>query len=67
MEKIILALPEPDARAATLSINPFTEGVQTVRVDTRQLIAPPFETMRLTVHGEELIPEDMLRGRYSRN
>lgn len=67
VEKIILALPEPDARAATLSINPFTEGVQTVRVDTRQLIAPPFETMRLTVHGEELIPEDMLRGRYSRN
>lgn len=67
VEKINLALPEPDARAATLSINPLIQGVQTIRVDTQQLIAPPFETMRLTVQGEELIPEDMLRGRYSRN
>lgn len=67
VEKITLALPEPDARAATLSINPLTQGVQAIRVDTQQLVAPPFETMRLTVQGEELIPEDMLRGRYSRN
>jgi hypothetical protein len=67
VEKIILALPEPDARAASLSINPLTQGVQTIRVDTRQLVAPPFETMHLTVQGEELIPEDMMRGRYSRN
>lgn len=53
--------------SAHLPITPLDQGVQAVRVDTEQLVAPPFETMRLIVDGNELQPEDMPRGRYSRS
>jgi len=53
--------------SAHLPITPLDQGVQAVRVDTEQLVAPPFETMRLIVDGDELQPEDMPRGHYSRS
>ncbi|WP_374614786.1 hypothetical protein [Sphingorhabdus sp.] len=65
--QLVLTLPEPAARSVTLPIPPLAEGVQAVSVDTQQLVAPPFEVMRLEVQGRDLIPEDMGRGRYSRN
>lgn len=67
VEQLIIAMPEPVSRSATLPIPPLADGVQTVIVDTQQLVPPPFEIMRLEVNGEDLIPENMGRGRYSRN
>lgn len=67
LEQLVVSLAQSGRAPATLPIPPLTEGVQTVIVDTQQLIAPPFATMRLKVEGRDLIPEDMPRGRYSRN
>lgn len=67
VEQLIIALPETGLTPVTLPIQPLAEGVQTVIIDTQQLAGPPFETMRLTVEGGDLIPEDMPSGRYSRN
>ena len=67
VEQLVLTLPEPSGRSASLPIKPLAEGVQTVSVNTQQLVAPPFEVMRLEVQGRDLIPESMGRGRYSRN
>ena len=67
VEQLLLTLPEPSGRSASLPIKPLAEGVQTVSVNTQQLVAPPFEVMRLEVQGRDLIPESMGRGRYSRN
>jgi hypothetical protein len=67
VEQLVLTLPDGSGRSASLPIKPLAEGVQAVSVDTQQLAAPPFEVMRLQVQGDDLIPEDMGRGRYSRN
>lgn len=67
VQQITLALSEPVSRTETLSVAPLIEGIQAVMVDTRQIAAPPFEVMRLKVQGNDLIPENMPRGRYSRN
>ena len=67
VEQLVLTLPDGSRRSAPLPIKPLAEGVQAVAVDTQQLVAPPFEVMRLQVQGRDLIPENMGRGRYSRN
>jgi hypothetical protein len=67
VEQIVLALSEPVSRSATLAIKPLPEGIQAVIVDTQQIVEPAFSVMRLDVEGENLIPKDMPRGRYSRN
>lgn len=67
VERLVIALPQAGLAPVTLPIQALAEGVQTVAVDTQQLSGPPFKTMRLTVEGRDLIPEDMPRGRYSRN
>ncbi|WP_374527639.1 hypothetical protein [Novosphingobium sp.] len=67
VEQLVLTLPDGSGRSASLPIPPLTEGVQTVAVDTQQLVALPFDLMRLQVQGRDLIPENMGRGRYSRN
>lgn len=67
VEQLVLTLPDGSGRSLSLPIKPLPEGVQTVAVDTQQLVAPPFEVMRLQVQGRDLIPENMGRGRYSRN
>ncbi|MBK6708310.1 MAG: hypothetical protein IPG54_12815 [Sphingomonadales bacterium] len=67
VERLVIAVPQSGLPPATLTIAPLAEGVQTVIVDTQQLVRAPFETMRLTVEGRDLIPDDMPRGRYSRN
>ncbi len=67
VQQITLALSEPVSRTETLSITPLSEGLQAVIVDTQQVIEPVFSVMRLEVRGTELFPQDMPRGRYSRN
>ena len=67
VEQLVLTLPKPSGRSASVSIPPLAEGIQTVAVDTQQLVPLPFEVMRLEVQGRDLIPESMGRGRYSRN
>lgn len=67
VEQLVLTLPDGSGRSVSLLIKPLAEGVQTVAVETQQLVAPPFEVMRLQVQGRDLIPENMGRGRYSRN
>lgn len=67
VEQIVVALSEPFSRSETLSIKPLTEGLQAVIVDTQQLVEPAFSVMRFAVEGADLIPQDMPRGRYSRN
>lgn len=67
LKQLVIAIPQAGRAPVTLAIAPLAEGVQTVIIDTQQLAGPPFQTMRLTVTGRDLIPEDMPRGRYSRN
>jgi hypothetical protein len=62
-----LALPGADPRNTMLAMPPLIEGIQTIFVDTQQLATPPFQTMRLKVAARALVPEDMPRGRYSRD
>lgn len=65
--RLHLAMPEPDSRSASLAIPHMAQGIQTVLVDARQIVARPFEIMRLDVRGGDLVPQDMPRGRYTRN
>lgn len=67
VEQIVLSLSEPVSRSATLTIKPLAQGIQTVIVDTQQIVEPAFSVMRLEVKGKALMPQDMPRGRYSRN
>jgi hypothetical protein len=67
VQQITLALSEPVSRSETLSITPLAEGLQAVIVDTRQVVEPAFSVMRLEVQGDDLVPKDMPRGRYSRH
>lgn len=67
VQQITLALSEPVSRSETLSITPLGEGLQAVIVDTQQIVEPAFSVMRLEVQGDDLVPEDMPRGRYSRH
>lgn len=67
VNQLELATPEPDQRQSVLTIDPLAEGIQTVVLDSSQIIAPAFEVMRLAVEGEHLLPPDFPRGRYSRH
>lgn len=64
---LVLSFPKPVDRSQTLSIAPMVHGIQTIIADTRQIEEPPFAQMRLDVRDGDLLPEDMPRGRYSRN
>jgi hypothetical protein len=67
VERLIVAVPVQGLAPVALPVAPLAEGVQTLIVDTRQLVAPPFRTMRLTVDRDALIPATMPRGRYIRH
>lgn len=67
VQQIVLAVSEPVVRTETLAITPLTEGIQAVIAGTRQIAEPPFQIMRLDIQGNDLIPQNMPRGRYSRN
>lgn len=67
VEQIVLSLPETVSRSATLNIKPLSEGIQAVIVDTDQIVEPAFGVMHLEVNGKDLLPQNMPRGRYSRN
>lgn len=64
--QLALAMPAPVSRSETLAITPLAKGVQTVHADLQQVIKPPFEVMTLDVKGQNLVPDSMPRGRYSR-
>lgn len=67
VSQLVLSFPKPVNRSQTLSIPSMAHGIQTVIADTRQIEAPPFTQMRLDVRDGDLFPQDMPRGRYSRN
>ncbi|WP_206240571.1 hypothetical protein [Novosphingobium terrae] len=51
----------------SLGHGPMDKGIAEVTLDTRQLIQPAFDTMQLTIDGQDLIPGEMLHaGRYRR-
>lgn len=53
-------------RDQTIAISPTVSGIIHVTIDAAQLIAPPFETLRLPIAGRVLLFEAMGRGRYER-
>lgn len=67
VERLIVAVPVEGRAPVALPVASLAEGVQALIVDTQQLVAPPFRTMRLTVERGALIPATMPRGRYVRH
>lgn len=53
-------------RDQTIDIAPTVAGVVHFTIDASQLVAPPFERLRLRIEGRALIPDEMGRGRYER-
>ena len=50
-----------------IDLTPTEKGVIAITLDTRQLIEPAFETLQLTIEGQDLIPDGALHaGRYQR-
>lgn len=50
-----------------IDLTPTDKGIIAITLDTRQLIQPAFETMQLSIDGQDLIPEGALHaGRYQR-
>lgn len=64
--RVHLEAPFATGREMDLDFTPLERGLQAINIDARQLMASPFETMRLRVDGRELLPENMGRGRYVR-
>lgn len=67
VDRLVVTVPQPGLSPVTLPIKPLAEGVQTIIVDMGQLAGAPFDRLRLTVSGDDLLPEAMPRGRYSRH
>lgn len=65
VDQLVLELHEPVARSETVQIQPMTDGIQAVIVDTQQISEPAFEVLRLQVEAGDLVPENMPRGRYT--
>ncbi len=55
--------PEHDA---TFALPPVTRGIIHFAIDTSQLMAPAFASLRLRIDGAALIPLEFGRGRYER-
>ncbi|SMC96003.1 hypothetical protein [Novosphingobium sp. B1] len=53
-------------RDQTIAISPTASGIIHVTIDSGQINAPPFETLRLLIAGRALLFEAMGRGRYER-
>lgn len=53
-------------RDQTITVRPASSGILHFSIDAQQIIAPPFETMRLHIDNGDLVPEDMGGGRYRR-
>ncbi len=63
--RVHLAAPFAAGREMDLDFKPLERGLQAINIDAQQLMGAPFETMRLTVEGRDLLPENMGRGRYT--
>lgn len=61
-----LAAPYAPGRDASFPVAPITSGILHFSIDGRQLIEPPFQTMRLRIDGTALVPNGLDRGRYER-
>lgn len=66
VDQLILTLATPVSRSETLRVAPINAGAQAVLVDTQQIVAPAFTRMILDVRGDDLIPQGIGRGHYSR-
>lgn len=53
-------------RDQSIAITPTASGIIHVTIDAGQIIAPPFETLRLPIAGRALLFEAMGKGRYER-
>lgn len=54
------------ADAVTVSFAPERSGIIRVGMDMRQLVARPFDTLRLRIVGGALVPDTFDNGRYER-
>lgn len=61
-----LAADYAPGRDQTLTIAPTTSGIIHVTIDAGQIVAPPFDTLRLPIAGRTLLFEAMGKGRYER-
>lgn len=61
-----LAADYAPGRDQTLTIAPTTFGIIHVTIDAGQIVAPPFDTLRLPIAGPKLLFEAMGKGRYER-
>lgn len=52
--------------AVTVSFAPVRSGIIRVGMDMRQLVARPFDTLRLRIVGSALVPDTFDNGRYER-
>lgn len=67
--RVTLAIPTPKGtKTVALPVSPPQQaGIQTLLLNAKALATPPFETLRLTIIGNDLVPEGPLaRGKYSR-
>ncbi|MBC2670321.1 hypothetical protein ACFOON_17245 [Novosphingobium piscinae] len=63
---VTLDLPAAPGRAQRFAVAPLPRGVLHFAIDGRQLIEPPFATLRLRIDGAALVPDSLGRGRYER-
>ena len=63
---VALAAPYAPGRDQTIAVAPTRIGVIDISIDAQQLMAAPFETMRLRIESGDLIPDLFGRGRYQR-
>lgn len=65
---VTLDFPPAPGRSQRFAVAPLTRGVLHFAIDGRQLVEPPFTTLRLRIDGAALLPDGLGlgRGRYER-
>lgn len=64
--RVTLAADYAPGRDQTITVAPLTTGILHFSLDSGQLNAAPFDTMRLRIDGTALVPDSFGRGRYER-
>ena len=57
---------KPKASAVAISFAPVRSGIVRVGMDMQQVLARPFDTLRLRIVGGALVPDILEKGRYER-
>ncbi|MDE2597351.1 MAG: hypothetical protein KGL44_10780 [Sphingomonadales bacterium] len=63
---VTLAADYAPGRDQTFPVAPTTSGILHFSIDARQIIAPPFDVLRLRIAGKALVPDSFGQGRYER-